>query len=67
MSSVVANVRMCGWEGDKGGSEGCAREPKMGQLTLSVGPASGSSLLLTKSHHSKKEGIIFTLLTPHVQ
>jgi hypothetical protein len=37
MSSVVINVRLCGWKGGKWGSGGYARRLKMGQLTLTWG------------------------------
>jgi hypothetical protein len=51
----VHSNHMCRWErGKKGGNGDWVAGPKIGQLTVSMGPARGrDSKLRTKSHYSK--------------
>ncbi len=65
VSSLVVNVRMCGLEGGrKEDGGGQARGLKMGQLTLSMGPARAEVCFRKQRATIPSKKIIFTLV-PH--
>jgi hypothetical protein len=63
MSSVVVNVCILGWQrGEKGDVGGQARGLKIGQLTLSNGPARAEVCFLVQRATIPNKRVLFTMV-----